>query len=35
MSTIDRYLIRAILGGVFTTMAVLLSLGALFVLMGS
>ena len=34
MSTIDRYLIRAILGGVLTTMAVLLSLGALFVLMG-
>ena len=34
MSTLDRYLIRAILGGVLTTMAVLLSLGALFVLMG-
>jgi lipopolysaccharide export system permease protein len=34
MSTIDRYLIRTILRGVFTTMAVLLSLGALFVLMG-
>ena len=34
MTRLDRYIVRAVLGGVLLVMAVLLSLGALFLLMG-
>jgi lipopolysaccharide export system permease protein len=34
MTALDRYIVRAVLGGVLMVMAVLLSLGALFLLMG-
>ncbi|HEX6639374.1 MAG TPA: LptF/LptG family permease, partial [Steroidobacteraceae bacterium] len=34
MNLLDRYLIRAVLGGVFVVMAVLITLGALFLFSG-